>query len=135
VPYQVLNHTADLRLQAEGGNLRDLFRASLGGLMAVLQPRYRKRPPLRKRKIRLKAPEPTALLVDFLGEVLSLSDLHREGYLRVAFSRLATQNLTAVLTGKAVDSFGREVKAVTYHEAEVKQNKEGIWTTKLVLDI
>jgi len=30
---------------------------------------------------------------------------------------------------------GEDIKAVTYHEAEVKKKKDGIWETMLIFDI
>jgi SHS2 domain-containing protein len=76
----------------------------------------------------------TSLLVDFLGEVLTRSHVHREAYRNVTFQTLTATSLRVNLTGGRVRGFGEDVKAVTYHEAEVVQ-RDGEWSTMLVLDI
>jgi len=37
--------------------------------------------------------------------------------------------------GRKVEEFEEDIKAVTYHEAEVKKNEKGEYETMLVFDI
>jgi SHS2 domain-containing protein len=76
----------------------------------------------------------TALLVDFLNDVLHRTHVARELFDDVTFTRFEEQSLEATLTGIAPASFDEDVKAVTYHEADVVQ-RENVWHTTLVFDI
>ncbi len=40
-----------------------------------------------------------------------------------------------ILRGFAVSSLDEDIKAVTYHEAEVKETEDRKWETMIVLDI
>ncbi len=135
MPYTILEHTADVRLLVEGRTLAELFAEALRGMMAVLKPEGKENSAETRRRIQIDAASQTALLVDFLNEALWLAETHREAYAEVAFESISATRLIAVLRGRAVESFGEDVKAVTYHEAEIRQTEEGNLETKLVLDI
>jgi len=87
------------------------------------------------RTVTVYASDRTALLVDFLNEALSLAQIHKEVYLSVAFSTFSEIALEATLKGAKVDEFNEDIKAVTYHEADVRQNEKGEWETTLIFDI
>ena len=87
------------------------------------------------REISLVAADKTALLVDFLNEILSLAQTYKEIYPEVVLKKLSETEVEAELKGVPVEGFDEDIKAVTYHEAEVKQNEEGEWETMLVFDI
>lgn len=134
--YEVLSHTADLRLRVRGKTLRELFTEALRGLQAVTRREVGEgRNRMTTRRVALTAPNQTVLLVDFLNEALSLSHIHREVYTNALIEKLADTELAATLTGAPVDCFDEDIKAVTYHEADVKQNAKGEWETMLVFDI
>lgn len=80
------------------------------------------------------SPDTTALLVDFLNDVLHRAHVARELFTDLTFTRFGETSLTAELTGIAPASFEEDVKAVTYHEAEVRKEGEG-WGTMLVFDL
>lgn len=74
-------------------------------------------------------------MVDFLSEVLSLVEINKEVYTKVNFKKFSQNYLETELEGISVDSFDEDIKAVTYHEADVKRDKDGLWKTNLVFDI
>ncbi|HEX2120088.1 MAG TPA: archease, partial [Thermoanaerobaculia bacterium] len=76
----------------------------------------------------------TSLLVDFLNEVLGRAHVAGELFEEVAFTRFDATSLDATLTGLASASFEEDVKAVTYHEAEVRRDGVG-WETVVVFDL
>jgi SHS2 domain-containing protein len=92
-------------------------------------------PASRRRSVALAAPDRTALLIDFLNAVLLSAQTHRESYPRVDFRRLTDRELAAELEGTPVEAFGEDVKAVTYHEADLRPGAEGSWSTVVVFDI
>ena len=162
MPYTILEHTADVRLLVEGPTLAELFREALRGMMELMKPESRpaaaeaaEQPAESRRSIRIESPSATALLVDFLNEALCLAHSHREMYEvatieldrevaaeegkgpqpEVAAPLKAGARVRAELRGRPVGAFGEDVKAVTYHEAEIRKNAAGRFETMLVFDI
>jgi SHS2 domain-containing protein len=133
--YELVHHTADVRLRVRAGTAEDLFRDAMHGLYAVMRGEGEEGSASVTRTIAVDdSADTTALLVDFLNEVLHRAHIGRELFTAVTFSRFDADSLTAELTGIAPASFEEDVKAVTYHEADVRQEGEG-WTTMLVFDI
>ena len=60
--------------------------------------------------------------------------VHRRTFTGASFASLGETHLSATLTSVPAAAFDEDVKAVTYHEAEVRRSGEE-WTTMLVLDI
>lgn len=133
--YKILEHTADVRLLVEGRTLEELFLEALRGMMEVLKPEKKEGGGESTRRVQIEATSPTALLVDFLNEALWLAHTHREAVAEVNFEALTETRVVAVLRGAAVESFGEDIKAVTYHEAEIRENAAGNLETLLVFDI
>ncbi len=134
MPYSLLEHTADVRMRVTGRTVDELFRDALLGMVAIMDPSGRITEPI-VRTVALQAADPTALLIDFLSEALIYMQTEREAYTDASFRALTGQKLEAELTGYVAGSFGEDIKAVTYHEAEVKRNESGIWETMVVFDI
>lgn len=133
--YEILKHTADLRMKVAGDTPEHLFAEAMRGMMSVLKADIPAGAPVRKREISLEARDLTALLVDFLNEVLSLAQINKEVFPNVAFGNLTETSLEAEIEGVGIEKFDEDIKAVTYHEAEVRKNAEGKWETMLVFDI
>lgn len=133
--YEFLPHTADIRMRVTAPALPELFRDALRGLMAVLQPRTEGADRV-QRTIAVESADRTALLVDFLNEALALALTNRESYEDVAIVELDAGRaiLRATLDGRRASGFGDDVKAVTYHEANLVHGAGG-WQTLVVFDI
>lgn len=131
--FEVLQHTADVRLHVEAPTLEELFRDAMRGMYAVMRPNGDG--PAIRRTIRVEdSADLTSLLVDFLNEVLHRAHVGREWFTDVTFTRLDETNAEAEVSGTAPASFEEDVKAVTYHEANVRRAGE-TWETTLVFDI
>ena len=132
--FELVHHTADVRLRVEAPTVEDLFRDAVRGMYAVM----RGSPAAGERVQRTIAvddsADTTALLVDFLNEVLNRAHIGRELFDSVTFTRFEERSLTAELTGTADAEFEEDVKAVTYHEAEVRFVNDR-WQTMLVFDL
>ncbi len=130
--YEILQHTADVRFRVTAATLEELFREAVDGLMEAMKPLTRGEgtPP---ETLTIDAGDLTSLLVDFLGEILLRCHVRRQSY-ELARISLSGTSLTATLRAHAVEGFAEDVKAVTYHEADVRR-VDGDWTTMLVLDV
>ncbi|MCK6462640.1 MAG: archease [Candidatus Pacebacteria bacterium] len=134
MPYEILSHTADLRLKIQASSLKELFGEALLAVADVLSEKRKTGKPI-IRKVSVSAQDKTSLLVDFLNEVLAMSQINKEVYTKVNFLDFSETRLEAEIEGFKVGGFDEDIKAITYHEAEIKQNKESQWETVLVFDI
>ena len=133
--WQILPHPADSRLLIQAETLPELFSAALEGMNRILKKDLVFSGMPVKESLNLSAADSTNLLIDFLSQVLSLSLLKQAIFSQVDFKPLTATALVADLRGNLVDHFDKEIKAVTYHEAAVRKNAEGLWETKIVFDL
>ncbi len=135
MPYEFLEHTADIRMRVTGRSQEELYAAAVAGMVELLVPAREDAAAHTWRSTAVTAPDSTALLIEFLNAVLLSAHVQREVYDRVTFAELSGQNLRAELEGTPVRSFGEDVKAVTHHEAQLRRNAAGTWETVVVFDI
>lgn len=131
----MLSHTADLRLKASGTTKKELFSEALKGMTKIMKKDALGKFPSASRRFFVEAPDITSLLVDFLNKALSLSQIHREAYTKFFFNSFSDTRCEAEIRGVPVKYFDEDIKAATYHEANVKRNKKGQWETVVIFDI
>lgn len=134
---EILTHTADAKVRITSETLPSLFRLSLESLNQLLCPNFDRssaQSPIRE-TIDLEAADTTTLLIDFLSDVLTLSQIHKAIFFEFTIDRMTDYTLSGILSGSTVEAFQEDVKAVTYHEADVKVNKQGDWETVIIFDI
>lgn len=135
--FSLLPHTADIRLHLEADSPDELFRAGLEGMSAILGEDFCTHPhphDLRER-IAFKSPDRTSLLIDFLSEVLTLTHTQRAIFCEAAIADLREDSLDITVFGSPVDRLAEDIKAVTYHEANVHERSDGRWETIVIFDI
>jgi len=133
-PFEILAHTADLRIKLNGSSLEELFSNGVAALAYLLYHQEQYPTPTVKREVEITANDLNSLLVDFLSEVLAQSEINKEVYWKVNLKTLTETALEAELLGSKVEIFDEDVKAITHHEAEIKKH-QGYYTIILVLDI
>lgn len=143
--FEQLSHTADIKIRVYGSTLKDLFRNAVIGMFQVIHPIVQgchlkddrlvcDQLPI-ARDVSISSIDVSALLVDFLSEALYLSDVHDEAYLDATIIALDSTAINATLHGIKISGFeGVEIKAVTYHDLQVKEI-EGEWQADIVFDI
>jgi len=107
---------------------------ALLGMNAGLRPKIRNQK-TKIRKIKINSPGLAAVLVDFLSEVLYLTQVNKEIYNKVKFIKFTGTKIEAEIFGQTIERFGEEIKAVTYHGLELYQKKDGTWETTVLFDI
>ncbi len=132
--FKVLEHTADLRIKAFGKTKRKLFSNMLQGMAENQKPEIKKKEKVKKR-IKIESPDPNSLLVDFLSEVLYLSQVDAAVYNRVKFNKFTDTEIKGKLIGNKVEKFGEDIKGVTYHNLNIIQKKDGNWQVTVIFDI
>lgn len=132
-PFEVLSHTADLRIRVYGASLAELFRHALLGMFQSASPTWGEGAVVH-RPIVVGATDRNALLVDFLSEALGLSDINNESYTDIEIQKFSDTELRGTLLGQPIKRFTLEIKAVTHHRLEI-QEKNGRWEAEIVFDI
>ncbi|MFA5075020.1 MAG: archease [Candidatus Babeliales bacterium] len=135
--YEVIPHTADIKLKLEASTLEELFEIALKAMSQIIKKDACKVNQDYKltEKFELKSIDQTALLIDFLSQILTYSQINSTVYCKVEFEKLTQQNLVATIFGKKADKFDEDIKAVTYHEANITKNKNNNFQTFIVFDI
>ena len=132
-----LSHTADLRMLIRDEALQGLFVQGVVGMSNVLKESFCEQPHEMDKRIiiEVQASDSTNLLIDFLSDVLSCSYIEKVVYCHLKILEFSGQNIIAELSGASVEQFDEEIKAVTYHEANIVKNDKGLWETCVIFDI
>ncbi len=133
--YEIIAHVADIRLSVEGSTMPELFNAALEGMAEIITPQQCTPPFNKQIELSVASVDATTLLIDFLSDVLTQTHLTKALYCKAEFTELSEKKLQAKLYGNMVKSFDEDIKAVTYHEADVKKNGRGNFQTIIIFDI
>jgi len=130
--FEILPHKADLKIKAFGKDKKELF---LNVLLAMTESQKAKKSKEQiKREIKINSSDLSSLLVDFLSEVLYLSQVNKEVYDNINFKKFTDRELEGKLIGLKVERFGEDIKAVTYHNLDIRQLSSGAWEATVLFD-
>lgn len=137
--YEILEHKADLKIRVFGKDLKELFENAMIGMFesAEYEPVFAEATAGKeiKKEIKVSSLDLPSLLVDFLSEVLYLSEVNREVYHDIQFKNFSNKNIEGNLLGKKLKRIGIQIKGVTYHNLEVRQKKDKTWQATTLFDI
>lgn len=135
--YELIEHTADIGIRVKGGDLKGLFRNAALAMFEILAKQIK---PAQKNseKINLKqkADNPEELFINWLNELLSLSDAKGLIFYDFQIKKIGKFSLEATLLGSNIENYkiNTEIKAATYHELKLKEDKSG-WEAEVILDV
>ena len=128
-PFVEIEHTADLALRVHGRDLPSLFVHAAQGMFHLM--RY---PPNAEGSVRLtravalEALDLETLLVDWLDELLYLSERNAACLERFEITSLDTSSVRAIAQGASPRYPTRSIKAVTFADLAIRQVGEGYET-------
>jgi SHS2 domain-containing protein len=131
--FHEVEHTADRAFRAQGRDLRELF-ASAAQAMSAIQGPPSGQPATVTRDIEVRGLDRETLLVNWLNELLYQQEAHGERYERFEIVEISEQQLRARIHGHPEVAPRRIIKAVTFHNLEVKSGPEG-WEATVVVDV
>ena len=137
--FEILDHTSELKIRAVGRTKEEVFLNMMRGMMAVLRAKTRNssldsaRDKIRN--IKIESQDIHALLVDFLNEILYLTEVHREVYHNVIFKKFSDTELEGKIMGEKAASFEDTIKAVTYHGVHVIIDRKGLYGATVIFDV
>jgi SHS2 domain-containing protein len=135
--FEILDHTADIGIIVYGEDLKALFE-NAGKAFFHLITDGRKVRRRTERKITIKGESLERLMVDWLSELLYLHDVEKLLFKEFTVESVGKDGLKAIARGEpfqeGVHVIKTEVKAVTYHRMEVRQEK-GRWRAQVIFDL
>lgn len=135
--FEILDHTADIGLVVYGENLKALFE-NAGEAFFHLITDLRKVRRRTERRINLGGESLDRLMVDWLSELLYLHDVENLLFKGFNVESVGEDGLRAIVKGEpfqeGVHVIKTEVKAVTYHQIEVRQ-ENGRWRAQVIFDL
>ena len=131
--YQILEHISDLKIIVFGRTKEELFKNTMAGMFE--EARYEGEGKKTKKEIKIISSDLSSLLVDFLSEVLYLSEVNHQVYYQIQFKKFTDENVEGILLGKKIRKIGVVIKGVTYHDLNIHQRKDGFWEATVLFDI
>jgi SHS2 domain-containing protein len=135
--FEILDHTADIGIIVHGENLKALFE-NAGEAFFHLITDLRKVRRRTERRINLGGESLDRLMVDWLSELLYLHDVENLLFKGFNVESVGEDGLRAIVKGEpfqeGVHVIKTEVKAVTYHQIEVRQ-ENGRWRAQVIFDL
>jgi len=137
--YKFIEHTADLKIQASGKNIEDAFISSSLALKEAMFGKIKVKSNIKK-EIKVSGKDYERVLYEFLEQFLYLLDA--EGFLFSEVSDLKIEkeifgfSLSCEILGDKASKykFSNDVKAITYNEMIVSENKNKV-IIQFVVDV
>ncbi len=139
--YQLLEHQADLKIKIFGKTKEQLFANALFAMTENIRPKIKRPIEITEQEIKIEASNLLILLVDFLNEVLYLTQVNNKAYFNIKSINLSKSSslkkvrIKTKLIGKDVLSFEQDIKAATYHNLKFYQTQHNNWEAIVLFDI
>ncbi len=135
--FEILDHTADIGVIVYGENLKALFENAGKAFFHIITDLKKVKLRIEKH-IMIEGESLERLLVDWLSELLYFHDVENLLFKQFNIESVGKDGLKAVAKGEpfeeGVHTIKTEVKAVTYHQIEVRQEK-GHWRAQVIFDL
>jgi SHS2 domain-containing protein len=136
-PFEIIEHTADIGIVAYGADIKQVFANAALGLFNLMADLDNLKEGV-KREIELSAEDVEVLLVEWLNELIYISEVEHVIFKRFEIVELSNTRLKATCFGEKIKAgqhrLKREIKAATYHM--LKLNKEnGRYQVQIIFDI
>ena len=136
-PYRILDHTADVGLEAEGATLAEAFANAATGMYSIMVHLDRVSERV-QRPVEVETEDVEGLLTAWLLELLFITEVEGLVFRRFDVLEASPTRLVAVAHGEPLDPErhpkGAVVKAVTRHGLEVGPIEDG-YRVRVILDI
>lgn len=135
--HRILDHTADVGLEAEGATLAEAFANAATGMYSIMVRLDRVSEPV-QRRVEVEAEDAEGLLTAWLLELLFITEVEGLVFRRFDIQDASDTHLAAVTHGERLDPDrhpkGTVIKAITRHMMEVKETPKG-WRLRVLFDI
>jgi len=135
--YKFLEHTADVKFQSYGSTIEEVFTNAAYALKDTITKGIEIKEKI-KWTVNAGGKDDPALLYNFLEEFLFLFDSENFIFSKILSFEMKNDEIKAEVIGDRVSNYklSNDVKAITYNDMFVKQNKkDASWTCQVVLDV
>ena len=134
--YRILEHTADIGVEAWGESIEECFEQAAYGLAEILGARIVAGEERVMVHVSASGGDRGALLVDFLNELLLLHETRELAFGDVRTSRMTDTELEADVEVAPIEGETETtgVKAATYHRLEILE-ENGVVRARVYLDV
>jgi SHS2 domain-containing protein len=133
--FEEISHTADIKIRVRAPTLEALFSDTFDALMQVMYGTDRKGGIIKE--IQIESSDNESLLLDFLSEVLFVSEVKSIVFFNTRIS-IHGSRLTAELSGEPFDperhSGGSEVKGISYSGLSITHDANG-YMLDIIFDV
>ena len=141
-PYEIIEHTADVGLKANGATLKELFENAAKGMFEIIRGEDKveglKSNIKRNIQVKKEVEGLEGLLVDWLSELLYIFNKDQIIFSNFKIQELEKNRLVAESSGKKIDpasaTFQTEIKAVTFHNLKIEEAVDGFSCT-IIFDV
>lgn len=132
--FEVVEHTADWSIRVRGHGLPQLFCHAAEGMSTLIAGDLSALPLDVERSLELEAEDPESLLVDWLSELAYWAEMEQIVFRYFDMVEVTQTKLRAVVRGGKAEELHKHIKAVTYHNLQIRQERDGLETT-IVFDV
>ncbi|MFB3815974.1 MAG: archease [Terriglobales bacterium] len=132
--YEEIEHAADWAFQVRGRDLQELFTNAARAMCSMEQGEPEAETTTITRELQVEGVDREGLLVNWLNEILYLEQAKRESYHRFDIIEIDATHLRARVYGAPAENRQGRIKAVTFHNLEVKKTAGG-WEATVVADV
>ncbi|MBP7147139.1 MAG: archease [Acidobacteria bacterium] len=137
-PYETFEHTADAGVIVRAPELPELFERAAAAMFDTMFDLARVEPGPEPVAVEVRAADVEELLVEWLGELLSLAMARREVLAAFEVRELDETHVAGRAWGEPIDAgrhgFRTEIKGVTYHHLRVA-GEDGGWMARVLFDL
>ncbi len=135
--FEVLDHTADTAVRVEAADMGGLLAVSARAMFSLMFDLSAAVPSSPGRSVRVDAATSEEMLVDWLSNLLSWSEIDRVAYFDVVSLDVTDTQARGEVRGAPVETLtliGPPIKAVTYHGLEILRDGSR-WEATIVFDV
>ncbi|MBS3908420.1 MAG: archease [Actinobacteria bacterium] len=137
LPFEVLEHTADVGLKAHGHTLKEAFENAATGMFSLITDLENIKPSM-SREISVEAEDRESMLVEWLNELLYRFEVEYTVFKRFEIVEWDEEHhMRAVAYGEPLDlgrhQIGTQIKACTYHMLKIEHNED--WSAQVIFDV
>ena len=135
--FKVLDHTADIGIAVYGADIKEVFGNAALGLFSLMTELDDIKEDV-QREVTLSAEDEEVLLIEWLNELIYISDVEHIVFKRFEVDELVGNRIRARCFGQEIKpgqhKLEREIKAATYHMLRISKSNGGYEVT-VIFDI
>ena len=138
IPYEIIEHTADVGLKVNGTTLKELFENAASGMFYIVAHKKSSANEHKKIQIKKEVEDFEELLVDWLSELLYIFDSQKILFSNFKILELNNSGVIGEAFGEKIDpsknTLQTEIKAVTFHDLKIEEDENG-FSCKIIFDV